>query len=70
MNDPHDDLNALANAASDPAPEDLDRRRREALEKLATLTAYTPPVLLTLLFSTRASARSHHHLVPLGDGFL
>jgi hypothetical protein len=69
MNDKHDDLNTPANAASDPAPEDLDRRRREALEKLAAFTAYTPPVLLTLLLSTRDSAASPGLPPPPPGGF-
>jgi hypothetical protein len=37
---------------------DLDPARREVLDKLGKLAAYTPPVLLTLLLSQRASAQS------------
>lgn len=32
--------------------------RRQVLDKLKTLAAYTPPVMLTLLLSRRASAFS------------
>ncbi len=35
-----------------------DRERREALRKLGTLAALTPPTVLTLLLSRRASADS------------
>ncbi len=37
---------------------DLDPARRAALEKLGALAAYTPPALLTLLLSNRATAQS------------
>jgi hypothetical protein len=46
------------------APKDLeelatpDEERRAALEKLGKLAAFTPPTLLTLLLSERATAQS------------
>jgi|WetSurSiteA1Bulk_404760.scaffolds.fasta_scaffold291650_1 hypothetical protein len=41
-----------------PASDTVDLARREALEKLAKLAVYTPPAMLTLLLSKRASAQS------------
>jgi hypothetical protein len=40
------------------ADDAIDTARREALERLGRLAAYTPPAMLTLLLSKRASAQS------------
>lgn len=42
----------------------LDAERRAALEKLGRLAALTPPTILTLMLSQRASADS---AIPPGD---
>ena len=47
-----------SNPKADDRPDDetgVDQRRREALAKLA---AWTPPVMLTLMLSQRATAES------------
>jgi len=36
----------------------IDDGRRDVLQKLGKLVAYTPPAMLTLLLSQRASAQS------------
>jgi len=46
------------NAAGTDEDEQVRPDRRAALEKLAKLAAYTPPVMLTLMLSQRASAAS------------
>ena len=46
----------------DQAP--LDAERRAALEKLGRLAALTPPTILTLLLSQRASAESEPPIDP------
>ncbi len=45
-----------AEATHDQAP--LDAERRAALAKLGRLAALTPPIILTLMISPRASAFS------------
>ena len=42
----------------DPKQPLPDAERRAALETLARLAAYTPPVLMSLMLSQRASAQS------------
>ena len=41
------------------AEQPTDEKRREVLLKLGKVALYTPPALLTLMLSKRASADSH-----------
>lgn len=52
------DKDSTKSLTSDPTAELDSPERRAALEKLAVLSAWTAPAMLTLLRSKRASANS------------
>ena len=52
------DENPLTRSPATRSPDDTAAERRAALAKLGALAAWTPPVMMTLLLSPRASAES------------
>jgi len=60
MPSPHASQTPTVPAATD----DVDAARRAALATLGALAAWTPPTIMTLLLSSRASAESTVPLPP------